>query len=90
MSYNLPRILNNLTHDVTQVNPETDLRITSLETKTENFTASITSLETKTENFTASTSHTSITGNLDIKPTAEILDEPLFDGVQDSGRKEIV
>ena len=36
MSYNLPRILNNLTHDVTHVNPETDIRITTLEVKTEN------------------------------------------------------
>ena len=70
MSYNLPRILNNLTHDVTHVNPETDIRITSLEVKTENFTASI-------------TSHTSITGNLDINPSSEILNESLFEGVQD-------
>ena len=70
MSYDLPRILNNSTHDVTQVNPETDIRIISLEVKTKNFTASI-------------TSHTSITGNLDINPSSEILNESLFEGVQD-------
>ena len=70
MSYNLPRILNNLTHNVTQVNPETDIRITSLEIKTENISPSV-------------VNDTTITGNLDIMPSAEILNMSLFEGVQD-------
>ena len=68
MSYNLPRILNNLTHDVTHVNPETDIRITTLEVKTENISRLL-------------VNDTGITGNLDIMPSPEILNIPLFDGV---------
>ena len=69
MNYNLQCILNNLTHDVTQVNPETDIRITSLEIKTENISPSV-------------VNDTTITGNLDIIPSAEILNVSLFDGVK--------
>ena len=59
-----------MTHDVTQVNPETDLRIISLEVKTSNISPS-------------AVNDTTITGNLDIIPSAEILNMPLFEGVQD-------
>ena len=69
MSYNLPRILNNLTHDVTHVNSETEIRISAIESKTQNIATIV--------------DNTAITGNLDITPTTEILNVSLFDGVQD-------
>ena len=69
MSYNLPRILNNLTHDVTHVNSETEIRISSIKSKTTNISTIV--------------DNTAITGNLDITPTTEILNVSLFDGVQD-------